>query len=143
MEVPEVDGVERLGPVARVDAAPLGAPALAAPCPAGQDGSMARYTGMEHASSRDPHDWGRAMAVALNRLLDAARQDRNYVGHEHLLGEDLTMRIEAEGDGATVHLTWAPAEADESTAGAADGGAADAEAHIAVEEAIEGSGRGG
>ena len=106
---------------------------------------------MEHASSRDPHDWGRAMAVALNRLLEAAQQDRNYVGHEHLLGEDLTMRIEAEGDGATVHLAWAPAE-DESGAAAAgdvsgdaaaDGGDADTDAHVAVEEAIEGSGRGG
>ena len=93
---------------------------------------MARYTAMEHASSRDPHDWGRAMAVALNRLLEAARQDRNYVGHEHLLGEDLTMRIEAEGDGATVHLAWAPEDTE-----------ADPDPHVAVEEAIEGSGRGG
>lgn len=109
---------------------------------------------MEHASSRDPHDWGRAMAVALNRLLDAARQDRNYVGHEHLLGEDLTMRIEAEGDGATVHLAWSPAESGDKgrssdapdapdPAGAAGVAESDAEAHAAVEEAIEGSGRGG
>ena len=101
---------------------------------------------MEHASSRDPHDWGRAMAVALNRLLEAARQDRNYVGHEHLLGQDLTMRIESEGDGATVHLTWAPAETDDGGAGgpgAPGVSDADPEAHVAVEEAIEGSGRGG
>ena len=87
---------------------------------------------MEHASSRDPHDWGRAMAVALNRLLDAAREDSNFVGHEHLLGEDLTMRIDAEGDGATVHLAWEPVSPIP-----AEGAA------LSVEEAIEGSGRGG
>ena len=111
---------------------------------------------MEHASSRDPHDWGRAMAVALNRLLEAAQQDRNYVGHEHLLGEDLTMRIESEGDGATVHLTWAPAEAEGNGKDSGNddgggpppssglpGGAADPNGHVPVEEAIEGSGRGG
>ncbi|WP_077488970.1 hypothetical protein [Sinomonas mesophila] len=104
---------------------------------------MARYTAMEHASSRDPHDWGRAMAVALNRLLDAAREDRNYVGHEHLLGEDLTMRIEAEDDGATVHLAWEPVVADDGGGAPGAGEVADADVDVSVEEAIEGSGRGG
>ncbi|WP_430297960.1 hypothetical protein [Sinomonas sp. B1-1] len=122
---------------------------------------MATYFGMEHASSKDPHDWGRAMCAALNRLLEEAKGDRNYLEHKHLLGQDIVMRIEAEGDGVAVHLSWKPqnqddaprdedddraavgrkttAEREATERGATEQEAADREAA----ELVEGSGRGG
>ncbi|GAA2201776.1 hypothetical protein [Sinomonas flava] len=121
------------------------------------DGDMVTYFGMEHASSKDPHDWGRAMCSALNRLLEEAKGDRNYLEHKHLLGQDIVMRIEAEGDGVAVHLSWKPQNQDDAprddedddreavgrktTAGrdATEQEAADREAA----ELVEGSGRGG
>ena len=67
---------------------------------------MVSYSVIERASSKDPHDWGRAMATAMTRLLDAARLDGQHIEHEFLYGEDLHMRIEENGDGALVSLTW-------------------------------------
>jgi hypothetical protein len=69
---------------------------------------MASYVGAERASSTDPRDWGRALAVALERLLEAARLDGHYAEHEHLYGEDLVLRIEEDGDGAKVTVRWVP-----------------------------------
>lgn len=74
---------------------------------------MVSYSAIERASSKDPHDWGRAMATAMTRLLDAARLDGRHFEHEFLYGEDLHMRIEENGDGALVNLTWKP-QADEA-----------------------------
>lgn len=108
---------------------------------------MATYRALEHASSKDPHDWGRAMAVALTRLLEEARTDRSFLEHKHLIGQDIIMRIEAEDEGACVHLSWHPqnqadAPPDEDEAPAAGGALPDGEEET-PEEAIEGSGRGG
>ncbi|MBT2512517.1 hypothetical protein [Arthrobacter sp. ISL-30] len=69
---------------------------------------MVSYSAVERASSKDPHDWGRAMAKAMTRLLDAARLDGQHFEHEFLFGEDLHMRIEENGDGAVVSVTWHP-----------------------------------
>ncbi|KHL05382.1 hypothetical protein [Sinomonas humi] len=77
---------------------------------------MASYVGAERASSTDPRDWGRALAVALERLLEAARLDGRYAQHEHLCGVDLVLRIEEDGDGAKVAVRWVPEDGD------ADGG---------------------
>ncbi|GAB4098258.1 hypothetical protein [Sinomonas halotolerans] len=123
---------------------------------------MATYYGMDHASSKDPHDWGRAMCAALNRLLDEAKGDRSYLEHKHLLGQDIVMRIEAEGDGARVHLSWKPQNQEDAPpdtgalpvaglgSGGADSGARGADFGAgggdngeSAEEAIEGAGRGG
>src|SRR5438128_9619787 len=71
---------------------------------------MATYVGAERASSTDPRDWGRALAVALERLLEAARLDGRYAQHEHLCGVDLILRIEEDGDGAKVAVRWVPEE---------------------------------
>ncbi|MDQ4502440.1 hypothetical protein [Sinomonas sp. ASV322] len=71
---------------------------------------MASYVGAERASSTDPRDWGRALAVALERLLEAARLDGRYAEHVHLYGEDLILRIEEDGDGAMVTVRWVPRE---------------------------------
>ena len=101
---------------------------------------MVTYRAMEHASSKDPHDWVRAMAVALKRLLESAQADRSYLEHQHLIGQDIVMRIEAEEGGACVHLSWrpqnqddAPQDDDERAALLADG----------ASDVVEGSGRGG
>ena len=75
---------------------------------------MAGYVGAERASSTDPGDWGRALAVALERLLDAAQLDGRYAQHEHLWGVDLLLRIEEDGDGAEVTVCWIPEEDDET-----------------------------
>lgn len=74
------------------------------------NGHMASYVGAERASSTDPRDWGRALAVALERLLEAARLDGRYAQHEHLCGVDLVLRIEEDGDGANVAVRWVPEE---------------------------------
>lgn len=71
---------------------------------------MTSYTGTERASSTDPGDWGRALAVALERLLQAARMDGHYAQHERLFGVDLALRIEEDLDGANVIVRWAPEE---------------------------------
>lgn len=74
----------------------------------GDNDAMTGYTGAERASSRDPRDWGRALAVALDRLLQAARVDGHYAEHEHLCGTDLTLRIEEDRDGAWISVRWIP-----------------------------------
>lgn len=86
---------------------------------------MASYVGAERASSTDPRDWGRALAVALERLLEAARLDGRYAQHEHLCGVDLILRIEEDGDGAKVAVRWIPADS-------ADDGDADDGEKLAV-----------
>lgn len=78
----------------------------------GNNGHMASYVGAERASSTDPRDWGRALAVALDRLLEAARTDGRYAQHEHLCGVDLVLRIEEDGDGAKVTVRWVPEDND-------------------------------
>ncbi|GAB3561536.1 hypothetical protein GCM10027405_13480 [Arthrobacter alkaliphilus] len=71
---------------------------------------MVSYSALEEASSKNPHDWGRAMATAMTKLLDAARIDGRHFEHEFLYGEELSLRIEEKTDGATVKLTWTPAD---------------------------------
>ncbi|MCX2747838.1 hypothetical protein OOZ51_08395 [Arthrobacter sp. MI7-26] len=69
---------------------------------------MVSYSALEQASSKNPHDWGRAMATAMTKLLDAARIDGRHFEHEFLFGEELCMRIDENNGGATVKLTWTP-----------------------------------
>lgn len=71
---------------------------------------MVSYSALEEASSKNPHDWGRAMATAMTKLLDAARIDGRHFEHEFLFGEELSLRIEEKADGATVKLTWTPTD---------------------------------
>ncbi|MBB6406930.1 hypothetical protein [Arthrobacter sp. AZCC_0090] len=71
---------------------------------------MVSYSALEEASSKNPHDWGRAMATAMTKLLDAARIDGRHFEHEFLYGEELRMRIDENNDGATVKLTWTPTD---------------------------------
>ena len=77
---------------------------------------MATYTGSERASSTNPGDWGRALAVAFERLLRAARLDGHYAEHERLFGVDLTLRMEEDAAGATITVQWTPQDSEECTA---------------------------
>jgi hypothetical protein len=76
---------------------------------------MVSYSALEQASSKNPHDWGRAMATAMTKLLDAARIDGRHFEHEFLYGEELSMRIDENNDGATVKLTWTPADQEQES----------------------------
>ncbi|WP_336855870.1 hypothetical protein [Sinomonas albida] len=69
------------------------------------------------------------MAVALERLLEAARLDGHYAEHEHLYGEDLVLRIEEDGDGAKVTVRWVPTG--NGGEGRADDGDADDDEELA------------
>lgn len=76
---------------------------------------MVSYSALEQASSKNPQDWGRAMATAMTKLLDAARIDGRHFEHEFLYGEELRMRIDENNDGATVKLTWTPADQEQES----------------------------
>ena len=80
-----------------------------------ENDDMFGYTGAERASSRDPRDWGRALAVAFDRLLAEARLDGHYAEHEHLCGVDLTLRIEEDADGARISVRWIPEDGQDYT----------------------------
>lgn len=71
---------------------------------------MTSYSALEKASSKHPHDWGRAMAAAMTRLVEAAKIDGRTFESEFLFGEELQLRIEEDNDGATIKLSWAPGD---------------------------------
>ncbi|WP_139146619.1 hypothetical protein [Arthrobacter sp. SW1] len=71
---------------------------------------MASYSALEKASSKHPHDWGRAVATAMTRLVEAARLDGRTFENEFLFGEELQLCIEEDENGATIRLSWAPAD---------------------------------
>ncbi|MFH5879122.1 hypothetical protein [Arthrobacter sp. NA-172] len=59
------------------------------------------------ATSRDPHHWGRAMAVAITKLADNLASEE---GHEALMGHELRLRITEEPGGARITLWCASGE---------------------------------
>ncbi|NYD77323.1 hypothetical protein [Arthrobacter cupressi] len=71
---------------------------------------MVRYSALEKASSKHPHDWGRAMASAMTKLAEAARIDGRDLEHDFFFGEELQLRIDEDNDGVMVNLTWAAPE---------------------------------
>ncbi|WP_120522373.1 hypothetical protein [Arthrobacter celericrescens] len=71
---------------------------------------MTSYSALEKASSKHPHDWGRAVASAMTRLVEAARIDGRTLEHEFLFGEELQLCIEEDAEGATIKLSWAPSD---------------------------------
>lgn len=73
------------------------------------------YSAAAEASSRHPHDWGRAMAQAMSELAaqvgDAADKD-NY---EMLFGRNLALHLAESEEGVLITLSWTagvPAEPD-------------------------------
>lgn len=71
---------------------------------------MSTYSATENSSSKHPCDWGRAMAVALTRLVDQARADGRDIEHENLYGVDLRLRIAEAEHGVQITLLWGPGE---------------------------------
>ncbi len=69
-----------------------------------------KFTATEESSSKHPHDWGRAMAVAISRLADMAREAGDEFEHEALLGEDLHLFVEDTEDGVNITISWTPRE---------------------------------
>jgi hypothetical protein len=72
---------------------------------------MTIITAHATSSSRHPHDWGRAVAIALNSLVAQSQHAEINLETSELFGTDLIMRIEPltithELDGATITLTW-------------------------------------
>lgn len=69
---------------------------------------MSTYSATENSSSKHPGDWGRAMAVALTRLVDQARADGHIIEHENLYGASLHLTITEAEHGVQITLRWNP-----------------------------------
>ncbi|TKV29253.1 hypothetical protein FDK12_06350 [Arthrobacter sp. NamB2] len=69
-----------------------------------------KFTATEESTSKHPHDWGRAMAVAICRLTDMAREAGDTVHHEALIGEDLHLFVEDTEHGVNITMSWTPRE---------------------------------
>lgn len=71
---------------------------------------MSTYSATENSSSKHPCDWGRAMAVALTRLVDQARAEGHDIEHDNLYGADLQLRIVEAEHGVLITIQWDPDE---------------------------------
>ncbi len=80
-----------------------------------------KFTATEESTSRHPHDWGRAMAVAISRLADMAREAGDPVHHEALIGEDLHLFVEDTEGGVSITMSWTPREQAASAPGSSLG----------------------
>jgi hypothetical protein len=69
-----------------------------------------KFAATEESTSKHPHDWGRAMAVAICRLTDMAREAGDTVHHEALIGEDLHLFVEDTEHGVNITMSWTPRE---------------------------------
>ncbi|MHA7284053.1 hypothetical protein [Arthrobacter sp. TMS2-4] len=69
-----------------------------------------KFTVTEESTSKHPHDWGRAMAVAISRLTDLAREAGDPVHDEALIGEDLHLFVADTEDGVNITMSWTPGE---------------------------------
>jgi hypothetical protein len=69
-----------------------------------------KFTATEESTSKHPHDWGRAMSVAICRLTDMARAAGDPVHDEALIGEDLHLFVEDTHDGVSITMSWTPRE---------------------------------
>jgi hypothetical protein len=67
-----------------------------------------KFAATEESTSKHPQDWGRAMAVAICRLGDMARDAGDEFEHEALLGEDLHLFVEETPDGVLITMSWTP-----------------------------------
>jgi hypothetical protein len=63
------------------------------------------YSAEAEATSRDPHDWGRAMALAVTRLAEQLAPEGSPDIHASLLGRDLLLRIRDDPAGVTITVS--------------------------------------
>jgi hypothetical protein len=67
------------------------------------------YSAEAEASSTDPHDWGRAMALALTRLAEQLAPEDSEQMHTSLVDRPLHLRISDHESGVTITVsTQAP-----------------------------------
>jgi hypothetical protein len=72
------------------------------------------YSAVAEASSMDPHDWGRAMALAVTKLAEQLAPEGTEDMHVSLVGRDLHLKIRDEESGVTITVSTAPvADAEE------------------------------
>jgi hypothetical protein len=69
-----------------------------------------KFTVTEKSTSKHPHDWGRAMSVAISRLTDLARDAGDPVHDEALIGEDLHVFVADTETGVSITMSWTPSE---------------------------------
>jgi hypothetical protein len=63
------------------------------------------YSAEAEASSMDPHDWGRAMALAVTRLAEQlAPADTDDI-HATLVGRDLHLKIRDDAAGVIITVS--------------------------------------
>lgn len=67
---------------------------------------MSTYSATENSSSKHPCDWGRAMAVAMTRLVEQARPNDPTNKHEYLYGSRLDLIITEAERGVEITLQW-------------------------------------
>lgn len=56
----------------------------------------------------DPHDWGRAMALAVTRLAEQLAPEDSEDIHASLVGRDLHLTILDDSSGVTITVSTAP-----------------------------------
>jgi hypothetical protein len=66
------------------------------------------YSAEAEASSMDPHDWGRAMALAVTRLAEQLAPEDSEDIHASLVGKDLHLKIRDDESGVTITVSTAP-----------------------------------
>lgn len=71
-------------------------------------GPEENYSAEAEASSRDPHDWGRAMALALTRLAEQLAPEDSEDMHASLVDRPLHLRISDDGAGVTIAISTQP-----------------------------------
>ena len=70
--------------------------------------SQENYSAEAEASSMDPHDWGRAMALAVTRLAEQLAPEDSEDIHASLVGKDLRLLIRDDEAGVTITVSTAP-----------------------------------
>lgn len=66
------------------------------------------YSAEAEASSMDPHDWGRAMALAVTRLAEQLAPEDSEDIHAALVGKDLCLTITDDDEGVVIKVSTAP-----------------------------------
>ncbi|MDR7082063.1 hypothetical protein J2X01_001348 [Arthrobacter ginsengisoli] len=67
------------------------------------------YSAEAEASSTDPHDWGRAMALAVTRLAEQIAPADSEDIHAALVGKDLRLKIRDDSAGVIITVSTASA----------------------------------
>lgn len=69
------------------------------------------FSAEAEASSVDPHDWGRAMALAVTRLAEQLAPGDSEDIHAALVGRDLCLTITDGDEGVIIKVSTAPGTA--------------------------------